>query len=240
MTEERAVSEVLGYVLVIGLITTTIAVVLTLGVGGLNSAQTAEQLNNMERAFDVLDENVEAMVDRSAPTRSTELRLADGEVNIRNSTEFDIRVDDIRMAPFLRSDALIYELEDSKIIYDSGVIMRQDGDAVGALTSPKVIVTDDILFINLVIIEHGDESLTQATGPNTVQVEKTHRGTNIHRNVTGERFRMNVSSDHVDAWEQSFTDDGFTEGAYEGSIELDVTEREVIIATHRIRVEIVD
>jgi len=57
--DRRAVSDVVGYVLVFSLVSLTVGVVSVAGVGALQDARDVEQANNAERAFDVLGDNVE-------------------------------------------------------------------------------------------------------------------------------------------------------------------------------------
>ena len=60
---DRAVSDVLGYVLIFSLITSSVGVVYVAGYGSLDSLRNAERFNNAERAFDVLDSNLEEFGD---------------------------------------------------------------------------------------------------------------------------------------------------------------------------------
>lgn len=81
--DNRAVSEVVGFVLTFSLVTMAIAIVFTAGFGGLQDTQQAEQVNNVERAFDVLDTNVQEVQRQEAPSRATEMRLSGGAAGVR-------------------------------------------------------------------------------------------------------------------------------------------------------------
>ncbi|WP_449271519.1 DUF7289 family protein, partial [Haloparvum sedimenti] len=83
--DDRGVSDVVGYVLVFALITASIGTVFAAGLGGLDDRRQAEQVNNVERAFDVLHDNLRDIHRNDAPSRATELRLAGGTLSFADS-----------------------------------------------------------------------------------------------------------------------------------------------------------
>ena len=76
----RAVSEIIGFVLVFSLILGTITIVYVGGLSGLDDARNAERVNNAERAFDVMANNFQQMGRGDAPNRATEIKLADAQL----------------------------------------------------------------------------------------------------------------------------------------------------------------
>lgn len=138
---ERGVSDVVGFVLVFSLVTTTVAVVYVAGLGGLEDARDAEQLNNVERAFDVLADNVEDLHQANAPNRATEFRLYEATLEVGAPTDFSVEwlnndSDTTNPVPQFGTDAspLVYTPQSepsSNIVYASGAIIREDrGNAV--------------------------------------------------------------------------------------------------------------
>jgi len=68
-SDERGVSDVVGYVLIFSLIVATVGVVTTVGFSTLEDRQDAERVNNVERAFDVFANNMENVYRDGAPSR---------------------------------------------------------------------------------------------------------------------------------------------------------------------------
>ncbi|MFC7136780.1 hypothetical protein ACFQRB_10335 [Halobaculum litoreum] len=71
----RAQSDAIGFVLVFSLIVLTVGTVYAAGYPALQDLRSDEQLENMERAFEVLDDNVDDMAREGAPSRATEIKL---------------------------------------------------------------------------------------------------------------------------------------------------------------------
>lgn len=233
MNQERAVSEVLGFVLVIAVITATIGVVMTIGVGGLHDAQESEQISNMERAFDVLSYNVDQLTREGAPTRATELRLGDGrlaygEPTVINITSDGEPIEDIEIV----SEPLIYRSDrGTEIVYEAGAVIRANGDSARMVGTPNMVFAGDRVLIHGVGTRPLSGSRTSLDTPGTVLVRAEFLGVNSGTAQIGasERLTITVTSDRASAWEQYLDDQAIgeiTEEATEGETNRTVYELE--------------
>jgi len=78
---DRAVSDVIGFILVFSLVASTVAIVSIAGVDTLEDVRYDEQINNAERAFDVFADNLNDIHREGAPSRATEINLQDAQLN---------------------------------------------------------------------------------------------------------------------------------------------------------------
>lgn len=199
-TWDRGVSDTVGFVLVFGLITVVIAVVLVGGLAGLENAQQAEQANNVERAFDVLDANVADVHRDGAPSRSTEMRLAGGQlgfgdpttVRVNNETEFESR-------------PLVYSNGDTEIVYELGGIIRTDSGRSVMLNEPEYTLHDRRSSVPLLIATKPSDQTT-TSGHQTVLVRTSYQRTESLHPQTSENEAVTIAIDspRVDAWERYF------------------------------------
>ena len=210
MTEERAVSEVLGYVLVIGIVTITVGVVMTLGIGGLEAAQQAEQINNMERGFDVLAHNVEELADRNAPTRATELRIATGSLSFGTPTTINVSVDDeLVREQSVVSEPIVYDSgTGTQIVYDSGAVIRSDGGYSTMLSEPRFIFANDTVLIGGIQTRPTAGTIESTSEPGTMLIRGEYLGTLVEsENVEDkEAIVIDVETEYPQAWERYFRD----------------------------------
>jgi hypothetical protein len=134
----RGVSEALGFVLVFALIIGTISVVYATGIAGLHDAQQAEKLNNVERAFDVLADNVNDIHRSGAPSRATEVKLAGGSIGTGDPVTFKIRAenssDPLDNRTYVRSiEPIVYrEPNGPAILHVQGAVIRPQSGAAGS------------------------------------------------------------------------------------------------------------
>lgn len=204
--DDRAVSEVVGFVLTFSLVTMTIAIVFTAGFGGLQDAQQAEQVNNVERAFDVLDTNVQEVGRHGAPSRATEMRLSGGRLGFGDPTTVVIKVTDQEgnvQTTTIETRPLVYANGDTEIAYELGAIVRTDGGGSVMLTDPGYILNDNRSVVPLLITTKPSDQ-TAISGHRTVLVHGSHQHTDLLVPSTTDKVTVMVESPRVDAWERYF------------------------------------
>lgn len=203
MMDDRAVSEVVGFVLVFSLVTMTIAIVFAVGFGGLQDAQRTEQVNNVERAFDVLDTNVAEVGHQGAPSRATEMRLSGGRLGFGDPTMVTVDVDDGTEATTIETRPLVYADGDTEIAYELGAIVRTDGGGSVLLTDPGHVLNDDRSSIPLLVTTKPSDQ-TAISGHRTVLVRGSHQHTDLLVPATTDAVTITVESPRADVWERYF------------------------------------
>ena len=125
---DRAVSEVLGFILVFSLIVTMTSLVYVSGISELENRRDVERVDNAERAFDVLADNIDDIYRRDAPSRATEIRLADSQLRFGDTTTMTVDItnlptpsDNTAIEPIIYSTGTGTEL-----VYEGGAIIRTE------------------------------------------------------------------------------------------------------------------
>ena len=216
---QRAVSEVLGYALVFSLVITTVAIVTVSGFGQLEETRNTEQLNNAERAFDLFSTNMDDITKRGAPSRSTEIRLADAQLDVANPITVSFRgIDDDNPAANNFSESyevwpIIYQSEstDSMIVYSGGAVFRSDGGNGIAVQDPSILAENGRITVPLVQTRSDS---AQSIGGSTTRIRATRSGSPelvvSDSDGTYEKMYMNVTSPRATLWNQMLDDyEGF-------------------------------
>ncbi|MFC7135026.1 MULTISPECIES: DUF7289 family protein [Salinibaculum] len=226
-SDERAVSEVLGYVLAFSLVITTVGVVTVAGFTELQDTRDTEQINNAERAFDLLATNMNDIAKRGAPSRSTEMRLAEAQLDISNPITIGIEVNGTTAADNFTNSYELYPItyrasnSDQTVVYSAGTIFRsQDDGANGiAIQKPSLVVQDDRFIFP---IYQTRSRGTQSIGGGTARIRGTDAGTVLIVSDTSSRYSnisLNVTSPRSGLWLEMLNDyDSFDEcGTVTGS-----------------------
>lgn len=212
-TDDRGVSEAIGYVLVFGLVLTSVGLVSSLGVGVLEDVRSAEEARNAETAFDILHGNMAQLHTEHAPSRATEMDI--GDTQLRTGDNVTVRVhlyDGISWDndTSYRVRPVIQELdEERRLVYEAGAVLRTNREAGIVVSDPPVLSSDDSVHITI--------PATQSTG--TVSVSG---GTVLVRGVVTERevlvsdtdgtyqtVVLNVTSPRADLWHDYLEEEGF-------------------------------
>lgn len=211
----RAVSEVLGYVLVFSLVVTTVGVVTVAGFGELQSARDVERVNNAERAFELLAANFEDLARREAPSRSTEIRLADARLSVTEPVNVSVRgVDDSDPS---NNVSAAYEIQpiryrsattDTSLVYAAGAVFRTQSDTPRAGTvveSPDLVADGEVLATTLV--QTRSRASRSASG-GTVRVGADRAGVELpisDADSPFDRVYLNITSPRAALWAETLS-----------------------------------
>lgn len=208
MTDERAVSEVVGFILVFSLVLGTITLVYVGGLGGLQDTRDHEQMANAERAFDVLANNLQELGKGKAPSRATEVKLAGAQ--IRTTEPSLISVNSTGMnASGASPRSIVYrpESSDSAVVYEAGAVIRQDGDQAIMIREPDFVFGPDRTVIRVIETRGGLQS-TSGDTTTLVRGEKRFQEVRHSNQDPDAQFELNVSfrpaSGHVKPWHDYF------------------------------------
>lgn len=247
-TRERAVSEIVGYILVFTLIIVTVGFVSVSGIPSLDSARQSEQLQNAERAFDVLDTNVVEVYKHGAPSRTTELNAEDALVETRDPVVFNVSVGykdgnvtstEAEITPIVFSG-----VGETEFAYVAGAVLRDQPNTSVMRTEPPFTLNDNRAVFTLV---ETTTTSRESTGGGTVLVrtESVSRTVQV-ADISGSRaveVTISVSnSSRQGAWEEYFEDElGMDECSNGADIcyeETDLDGVQTFVTVQRIQVDL--
>ncbi|WP_255196614.1 DUF7289 family protein [Halorarius litoreus] len=176
---ERGVSEILGFVLVFSLMAASVASVYVVGFSGLEDSRSAEQINNAERAFDVLDDNVDDLHQDRAPHRATEFKLYNAGMYLGEPTRITMTITNVGSAPTfgVTTYPLVYDPQDSatELVYTAGASIREDRGGAIFLDEPGLIFRESggVRTASLPIVQTRSSDEEYASGTGTILVRGT-------------------------------------------------------------------
>ena len=201
---DRGVSETVGFVLVFGLITTTIAVTFTVGLGGLADAQLAERDDNVERAFDVLHDNLNDISRDGVPSRATEIQLGGGALAFERESEFRLTDTGTGTQVFETGSITYRGAGDTRIVYENGAVFRMQGESGVMLREPDLLVGDTVVYSLYGL--GGPTTTTQGDGTVLVVGERIGRGVPIDDRATGGDVTLEINSTRSSVWRRYYGD----------------------------------
>lgn len=220
---DRAVSEVVSYVLVFALIVSAVGIVSVSGLGTLQDTRNDEQIDNAERAFDVLADNLADIHRRDAPSRATEISLGEAQIATEDNVTMNVSVYDggwhnesWKIRPLVYTGD-----EDRKLVYEAGAVFRtSNGGADGVrIHDPPFVVSEDRVLISVVGLNRPDR---QALSGSTVLIRGNNRGTTLADNTATDASSVTVSfrgTDRTQLWSGYFEGSGFECTELSGGVE---------------------
>jgi hypothetical protein len=238
---DRAVSDTVGFVLAFALITATVGAVYATGFTGLLGTQRGEQVNNVERAFDVLDDNVEDVYQDGAPSRATEIQFTDGSLSTGEPVKITVQVNstatNANATYVMQPRPIVFESRDgSRVAYVADAVIRSDGDSSYMRSGPAWLVDGQRAVVPFVVtLKSGNRSSIGGTSTVLVTTRASSRRIAGHFPTgPGEQARVNVTveSPRADAWKGYFEKRGFDpedSDASDGTVTYQFTTNEVYV-----------
>lgn len=222
----RAASEIIGFILVFSLVVASVGLVYIFGFTGLESARDTEQMENVERAFDVLADNVDDLHQENAPNRATELKLYNAQVELGEATRMTVTINNIGSGPSfsLTTRPVVYRAQNSptEIRYVAGAVFREDRRGELVLDQPEFLfrIDDGKRTAVIPLIELRSRGSRSVGGSTTVLVRKDR----VLKEVLN--ASTDPSADGVTTYDVSFTIDTTERRAplWKEEVEADIDE----------------
>jgi len=207
----RGVSEIMGYIIVFSMVVATVAIVSTVGVGQIEDVRESEQMNNVEKAFDLYATNVNDIAFRGAPSRSTEMQLDAGQLEIANPVVVSFRGIDADN-PAANNFSESYEVwpvtftgpdRNREVVYAGGAVFRTNRGSGTMVTAPQIVARNGRVQIPLI---HTRSRTAQSLGGGTARIRSEHARSVLlasDTESTYEQFFFNVSSARAGIWEDA-------------------------------------
>jgi hypothetical protein len=212
---DGGVSDTLGYIIIIGIVVTAIGITYMLGYPMLQNMISSGHVQNMERGFIILGNNVDRVMEQSTPMQNTELSMRGGTLMVVKYGKFTISYTNTS-GTFEDSWDLYtikYDYPGSRIIgYEFGATMEKYGagntiQGGTVLKKPKMVVGDP--FIIPIVNLYG--SGIDKAGSGLAEVLIYGGETNIIRHDDVDYVDLTVESDFYLAWEEYFKEIGLTD-----------------------------
>ncbi|WP_254763480.1 DUF7289 family protein [Natrinema marinum] len=219
--DDRGVSDVLAFVLVFGIILSSVALLATVGFQSMRDYQEGEQLRNAERAMEALAVNFDSVLRHDGvEKRYGELSLREGTISTGPSgTNLTILIDgnagNVSANPIDLGE-FTYETGETTIAYEGGGVVRAGETGSAVVKRPQLTCRpeSDTVVISVVAINASDQSILSSGG---LGVSMTERQRETYIEDGDVSVRLNTSYER--AWNATLERSGWqTSGSASGDI----------------------
>ena len=210
---DRGVSETVSFVLVFALIVASVGTVYAVGVTELESTRDAERVENAQRAFDVLADNLNDLIE-GAPSRGTEVKLAAATLRSADDARLNLTVDPAGTASTSWEAALsplVYDVQaGGQVRLSNGAVLRDSARGTATVVRGPPLVVDDRVLITMIKQEHVGPAAVG--GDRTVRIRMAaSRPRRFYDNESvAHSVSMNLTTPYTDAWARHYESVGFT------------------------------
>ncbi|MFC3957416.1 DUF7289 family protein [Halovivax cerinus] len=235
--DDRGVTELVGFVIIFGIIISSVGILYMTGFSAMGDVQDHEQTRNAERAMDALGENLNDVVRSEGVTyRAGELSLRSGTISSNSTgTWVNVSVDGQNNPVATANGTFSYESGETTLYYEGGAITRDTAAGGWPISDPPIRCRSDTAIVSLVDLQV-DESSVTADG--TRRITATQTGTSVET-FDDETVELEINSPREGAWQRSLTNAGWTdEGSGQFSCDpSDSAGDEVIVRTTAVQID---
>lgn len=205
---ESAVSESVGFILITGIMVAAIGIILIIGYPALQNWIGDGHMQNMERGFIVLGNNIDRIMSQNAQMQSVELNLNGGSIMTTDTGTFNISYTYFDTSHNLQTKSeswnmmtIIYNYHGNRHVgYEFGNVVENIGSDGYSLSGPKFVEGDP--FIIPITDLYGGNTAVGGEGVSKVTIYGRRSAINMTSNVC--YINMSVKSDFYKAWESYF------------------------------------
>lgn len=205
---ETAVSEVIDFVTILGILTLSIGLIGVAGYPMLKNAQEANQIENTKQSFVVLAENVNKVVLGQSPSQGVELKLYGGTLSISGNSTINITAknstgDDTTL--FAQQVGSIEStVGDTVVAYEgTGVWAKYPNGNAITVYKPLITNQSNVLVIPAPYIRHTSGVASMGgSGMTHVIVEGSAPKIKFYSNMSN--ITITVTGDYAKGWEEYF------------------------------------
>jgi hypothetical protein len=210
LSDDKAVSEAISYVLIFGLITIGTAIIYTQGGPALDSAEERQVTQNAERAVVLVQERLDEMMEQNAPVREVPVELQDITVGVGGTEPGWVNVtantSEGKVSYNSTTSPVYIDAGSRTIAYENGAVMAgQEGNnrSWGMRREPSwAISTNSTGYLStafLRTISTTGEGSLDGEGRVRLVFESQSRTNEVLNGV--DELNITVSSPRTSAWE---------------------------------------
>ena len=241
----RGQSELVGFILVFGVVVLALALVGMAGFVGLDNAQDFQRTTNAEMGFTALAADVDEVVRGGSPSRSTEIRISDARLAVEDPETITVTInvtdeeDDIERS--VETRPIVYDSgSGTTITYHSGALVRSDDGNDVLFGEPSFVLTEELVVLPLIDISQAGTGTVGGT--TRADVRSRNGGTETVATMESDEevnLTVNVTTSNLDAWVRYFEDAGLEPepDREHGSVEVTIATDRAQVTVHRVDVE---
>lgn len=212
MRDGDAVSEMVDYSIILGIIVLATGIITVAGVPMLEHMQEVQHTENIRQSFEVMSMNMNKVIFGNAPSQSVELKMYGGVLSVTGDNKIIIdleiwnssaNITEIETAVIVEPKNIENSYQHTMISYENtGVWAKyEDGEAL-MIAEPHITYENDIMVIPVALIE-GTDSIS---GTGLVRVTADSAGKYIDKYENVSMMNVSVTSKYFEAWGRYFNE----------------------------------
>lgn len=210
---DEAVSEVIGFILILGVVVIGMGIIYVVGYPLLQSNMDSSIFEGAEQSFIVVQSDMKMVSFDQTPVKNMNMKLHSASLSIDEDSSLEIQYD----GPIYHNysvGSIEYMQGDEAITYENGaVIVRYETGSPLMISDPRIYSTtvDNTNITTFGIVNvNGNESIAGANSVVTLKME--HNRSEIIKTPNPVNVTVTMNTKYTKVWSEYFLDMGFIPG----------------------------
>ena len=209
ISDEKGVSETLGYIFILGIIIASISIIYVHTSSELSTSQDIVKYRSMVQGFRKIQNIIDYTAYANNPEKTIRILINSGRVYItgNDTIKIEVRMNNTTQYQYQgEMGSIEYSYKDQKISFENGGVWLKKDDQVSMIFEPRIFIykknvnNETIVFIALVKIQGRDS----VAGSGFVDLKVKFNNTDSRIFDGGGYINMNITSEYAEAWEDYF------------------------------------
>lgn len=205
---ENAVSEVVDFIIILGIMLLAISIITLFGLPALTALQDNGHTENIKQSHIVLADNINKIVFGNAPSQSVELKMYGGGVWVMGDSSMNVTLQtwnstnsSFENESFTRQLREIRsEFETTAISYENtGVWAKYDNQGTVIIKEPRFTFSDNIMFIPAATLPGGTNGMS---GEGLIRVVADGGSPSLFTYSNVSAVDIKITSNYYEGWER--------------------------------------
>lgn len=200
---DEAISESVGYIMILGIIIAALAIIYAVGYPMLEGSIDDSHFENMESGFDIMSDNMARVSTYHAPGQSVELKLRGGTLVSNVTGKYNVTLTYINGTKVEQSwdmMSVIYTLNGMSIGYESGGVLKNDGNNMYVLKEPDIVKGDPYV----IPVDRLWSQPNTIAGDGLAKVTIKGSSPSVNQYVGIKEINITVTTEFSEAWAKYF------------------------------------
>jgi hypothetical protein len=248
ISDDTAVSESLGYILLFAIALTAIGIILLTGNSIINNERSNDNFQNMIQSFSIIQSDLTQVALEKTPVETTMIHMEGGSVGLNNNAG-SITVYTGSNPVYDNSTGQLIFTKDNDLmsnvsIENGGVWEASDGYSY-VIASPRIYVTPDTntLVLNIIKLYAPNGQPIADSGSGTMNIEMSFNQTFPPQTYPCNSVTLQIDTNYTQAWENYLsnmvagTSANVTYDSYSDGVKANISSiSDLIISEHEVDV----
>jgi len=238
--QDAAVSEVMGYIVMFGVVIISISAIYVMGYPILQSNMDSSIFESSEQNFIVLQSNMKMVAYDHVPVKNMKMKLYSSSLATTNELQISIQYDNTVVYSNSSLSGIEYNKDDNMILYENGAVFKGYHPRGAVMVSEPRIYSSTMDGVNIttigLIMVNGNSGIS---GKGIATLNMQHNTSSLIKTDDTVNVTLSMNSRFAPLWKEYFEDIGFTTGSYNDTTFTSYrNDTMLIIGQHIIDVEI--